>query len=173
MLVVTLFGAIGLIVGLIISVVMATQSRFGLVFFLFSALILCPSFGFLGATVGKVAALGVGSFFPQRYFEIERKNLESLRSAGGTAGSFYLGSGTLGFNEYYFFYVKAEGGGYRLEKVKAKKATIHEGYKNPFLRILVKKFENPTVELVGIASGGRRFGFHIPSGRLKREFVLR
>lgn len=80
----------------------------------------------MGGIVGIVfIAPLIGSFCPHEY-QCEQIELEVIKDNFGIQGNFFLGSGSIDTKQYYVFYQKLDGGGFWIDKIEAKKATVYE-----------------------------------------------
>ncbi len=61
--------------------------------------------------VGLGFASLIGLAVPKHWTGPERAKLVSLRDGDGISGAFFLGTGSIGTTQYYFFYKDAERGG--------------------------------------------------------------
>lgn len=130
--------------------------------------------GGLGFFGGIFLAFLIGITAPKEWVIVEIAKLASLRDDEGVSGRFFLGSGSIGTTQYYFFYKEVELG-YRPGKVAAE-------YDN----VLITEKERPDGELavykyrpigfwkwIALNEELTKFEFSIPTGTLKRGFVLR
>ena len=106
--------------------------------------------------------------------------LVSLRSVDQINGSFFLGSGSIGVDQYYFFYKDAGNGGYKLDKLRVDDSvTVFEENRQDG-RLVRKRcngeFLNRWYYLIGMSrpSSSCLHGveFHIPQGSLQKRFQL-
>lgn len=105
---------IGVLVGLVVGVALSKSERFP--FFVGGV------FGLLmGAVVGFMVAMAVtvNAPTPYRLEEVGSYNLASLRSVDGVSGDFFLGSGSVGSDLYYFYFVDQGDQGLVASKVNA------------------------------------------------------
>jgi hypothetical protein len=131
----------------------------------------------LGALPGGLVGLGLsyllGILFPKKWFEYKHE-LVSLRGSEGTQGRFFLGSGSIGQGEYYFYYEKS-GAGYAPGKIMIdNNVTVYEEEREDGqMVVFVRHFVWWTqVRLFANWPREWRYEFHIPKGTLKQEFHL-
>jgi len=127
------------------------------------------------ALVGCLPALIFGIPFEKQWVETEQVKLLSLRSADGVKGNFFLGSGSIGTKQYYFFY-KEKGVGYQPGKVEANGNVIvyeEEGRHDGLIKTYKKEFTSTFwVSLIAQTWPSERYDFFIPVGSLKKDFIL-
>jgi len=84
----------------------------------------------------------------------------ALSNASEVQGSFSLGSGQVGEEQYYFYFTPVRGG-HKMEKVKASQSIIFEGYDNPY------------IEAIQINElGGKEFLIYIPDDSILFDFSV-
>lgn len=132
----------------------------------------------LGAVASLVVTVVIGSFLARPvWVRTNVTELVSLRSDDHQIkGTFFLGSGSIGDNTWYFYYAKV-GGGYQPKKLVAdEKVTIFEdNTKNPSLVQFTKcdhgRFNN-RLYFYPIFTDEYKYEFHIPPGAIRRNFIL-
>jgi len=99
--------------------------------------------------------------------------LVSLRNSDGISGNFFLGTGSIGTTQYYFFHKEA-GRGYRPGKVEVADNVVvfEEKRQNGELRAYTYQFVNPSLRWVAKDRKSQKYEFVIPEGSLKKNFVL-
>ena len=147
--------------------------------------LLAAIFAFCGFVAGASLGTQMGTGHPAHWKLEETAALVSLRSSSGVTGNFFLGSGTIGQGQYYFFYEKL-GEGYQPGSIAAaNNVTIFEEKREDGeLKTYVSSgFANPWIALIGLSSQSRPYAFsllklnklyefRIPEGSLKQNFVL-
>lgn len=141
----------------------------------------CCIGGVIGGTIGVVLATLLGLPIPAATEARTRTwHLTSLHSSDGVRGSFFLGTGTIGQDQYYFFYEEA-GNGFRPNKVQ-----VHDD------NVIVYEEDRPGADMVVswtdyrhrlidnfiinwpelIRGSDPKYAFHIPKGTLKKGYSL-
>src|SRR3989344_204066 len=130
-------------------------------------------FATIGLAVGLAFALLVGLAVTKHWTAGEVIKLVSLRSSDGINGNFFLGTGSIGTTQYYFYYKEA-GRGYQPGKVEvADNVTVFEEKRQAGeLKVYTSKFVNPSLEWVALNLEHHKYEFIIPEGSLKKNFVL-
>ena len=133
----------------------------------------CVILSFMGIPLGLLLALLVGLFLPTDWSETETAKLVSLRDGGNvTTGSFFLGTGSIESEQYYFFY-RSVGEGYVVDKIRASETVIFEQKRyNGELKSYNKEFVKPWYWLLGIIRSGKKYEVLIPEGSLKKKFFI-
>ncbi|MEK7568368.1 MAG: hypothetical protein AAB498_01935 [Patescibacteria group bacterium] len=124
--------------------------------------------------VGLGFASLVGLAVPKHWTGPETAKLVSLRDGDGISGHFFLGTGSIGATQYYFFYKEA-GQGYQPGKVAVADNVIvfEEKRQGGELKAYTYQFVNPSFGWIAIDWQGQKYEFVIPEGSLKKNFVLR
>ena len=133
-------------------------------------------FGLLGLAVGVVIAAIAGYQQPREWHKAKVVTLVSLRNQEGLAGEFFLGSGQIDTQSYYFFFKKL-GDGFQLDKQPATESVtvFEEDRKDGELSVYQKESRRfgsakwYQVQFVECC----RYEFHIPRGTIQREFKVR
>lgn len=130
----------------------------------------------VGFFVGFIVAMLIGVFLPLQWVPLETRPLVNLRSNDGISGRFFLGSGTVGTTEYYFYYTKNQDGGFEPNKLSTdsnKIVIFEEDRSDGELRIYEDTFTNKILDYIAIdLSSKRKYEFHIPLESLTRDFHL-
>ena len=132
--------------------------------------------GILGV-LGVFFALFIGAVLPIPTHLIEeegeRVQLVSLRNGTETTGSAFLGFGSIGTTQYYFFF-KAAGRGYQQGKIEANdNVTVIEAPRTDGeLRTYVNAFNNSSSRWIAMHELKKKYEFIIPEGSLQRNFTL-
>lgn len=139
-----------------------------------------PIFGsfVLGALTGLMIAFGIGEPIPVKEFAKEIK-LVALKDTSGIRGTFFLGSGSVRQEFYYFFYKKEKDGSVTFDKLLARNVKIYEEERKDGV---IKAFEKRPIKKISLslfgfhhpANGDRdqRYEIHIPKGSIERTFKL-
>ncbi len=131
--------------------------------------------GFIALGVSLPVSMITEAFFSKEYRVANTIALTSLHSTDVTHGDFFLGSGTIEGEQYYFYYTK-EGLGFKPGKMKVNDlTTIFEENRQDGLLISYKKeFVNSKAYLFtfGLCDCKYKYEIHIPKGSLKQEFTI-
>ena len=127
----------------------------------------------LAALVGVGIAALIGLFIPKTWYGPESTELVSLRGSDGTSGTFFLGSGAIQAEHFYFFYRKA-GEGYRPDRISTSQDVIvfERDRADGEMISYHRDFKHPIAWLFGINGQKPRYEFSIPSGSIKKGFSL-
>lgn len=123
--------------------------------------------------IGCGFALLIGLTLPKQWIGPESVQLASLRGNDSVNGHFFLGTGSIGTEQYYFFYEEA-GQGYRPGKIKVADnvAIFEEKRLNGEARWYTYRFTNPSFKWIALHTTQYRYEFIIPEGSLKKNFTL-
>ena len=124
-----------------------------------------------GVGVGFASLIGLA--VPKHWTGPETAQLVSLRDSDGISGHFFLGTGSIGTTQYYFFYEEV-GQGYQPGKVAVteKVMVFEEKQQNGELKVYTRRFVNPWLRWVALHWQGQKYEFVIPAGSLKKNFIL-
>jgi hypothetical protein len=124
--------------------------------------------------VGVIPALITGNFLEKTWEQTEQIELLSLRNNDGVSGHFFLGSGSIQSEQYYFFHKKS-GDGYQPGRVKADdNVLVHESEgQGGMAKVYTRKFVNKRHEWYAACWPSEKYEFFIPNGSLQRDFVLK
>lgn len=130
--------------------------------------------GILGLFGGVFLAFLIGISAPSEWVMVETAKLASSRDTDGVSGQFFLGSGSIGTTQYYFFYKEVELG-YRPGKVAAEgdNILIIEKERRDGELAVYKYRPIGLWKWITLRQDPIKFEFSIPTGTLKRGFVLR
>jgi len=132
-------------------------------------------FIFVGVMLGLLIGVLAGNFIPKYKVVSNTVKIVSLRNGDGITGSFFLGSGSIGSEQYYFYYKKV-GNGYQQGKLMAddKVTVFEEERKDGEIRIYVSNFVSKSYFWVAfpVCMFEPKYEFHIPNGSLKMNFTL-
>jgi len=134
---------------------------------------------FLGLLSALVFGLGIGFSslmglaVSKHWTESETTQLVSLRNSDSISGNFFIGTGSIGTTQYYFFYKEA-GQGYQPGKVAIKDNVVvfEEKRQNGELKVYTYQFVNPSLGWIAMDCQNQKYEFIIPEGSLKKNFVL-
>ena len=123
--------------------------------------------------VGLGFASLIGLAVPKHWTGPDTAKLVSLRDGDGISGHFFLGTGSIGTTQYYFFYKEA-GQGYQPGKVTVtgNVMVFEEKRQGGELKAYTYQFVNPSLGWVAIDWQSQKYEFVIPEGSLKKNFVL-
>src|SRR3990167_4853279 len=129
-------------------------------------------FATIGLAVGLAFALLVGLAVPKHWTAGEVIKLVSLRSSDGINGNFFLGTGSIGTTQYYFYYKEA-GRGYQPGKVEVADNVMvfEEKRQGGDLKAYTYQFVNPSLGCIAMDWQSQKYEFVIPDGSLKKNFV--
>lgn len=127
----------------------------------------------LVTAIGTGLGFLIGFLFPKKRVHLWDVELVSLRNSDGVHGRFFLGTGSIGSTEYYFYYDKV-GDGFRPGKIEVdNNVTVFEQERNDgLLKVYETRFTNSLLWIFGLTSSERSFEIIIPNGSLKQNFVL-
>ena len=123
--------------------------------------------------VGLGFASLIGLAMPKHWTGPETAKLVSLRNGDGISGHFFLGTGSIGTTQYYFFYKEAEQG-YQPGKVAVADNVMvfEEKRQSGDLKAYTYQFVNPSLRWIAMDWQSQKYEFVIPEGSLKKNFVL-
>lgn len=130
-------------------------------------------FSFIVLVIGSFIAFVLGACFPKYWKLVGTETLVSLRNQTGVSGSFFLGTGTVDSEDYYYYYVGSAEKGYQPSKIEVDgNVTIFEEERaDGELKTFSHEFTSDIFSLFGI-SIGKRYEFRIPKGSLVQNFEL-
>lgn len=138
--------------------------------------------GFMGTLVGTIIGLVVcilvGQAFPAKLAVYQETELVALRTADSVSGHFFLGTGNIGNQGLYVYWVETENGGFQQRRLKDEGSVLVfedvdlNDTERPKLVTLHRKFVNHRLDLWLLPGGMERFEFHIPPGSLVRSYQL-
>ena len=123
--------------------------------------------------VGVIPALIIGNI-PDKYWEeTDKIELLSLRNVNGVSGHFFLGSGSIQSEQYYFFHKKS-GDSYQPGTVRAdNNVFVHESERQDgAAKVYERKFINQRHTWYALCWPSEKYEFFIPNGALKRSYKL-
>ncbi|MFA6587923.1 MAG: hypothetical protein WCT08_02540 [Patescibacteria group bacterium] len=131
---------------------------------------------FLSTCLGLILAFLVGSCFKQQMVQVQEIPLIALRGSALPSGNFFLGTGQLDAEMYYWFYrrLPEDDNCFQVEKLKADNEVIYL-YEEDRPDGVLRKFQSDFVNhshLFGFPAIKLRFEFHVPRGSIARNFAL-
>jgi hypothetical protein len=134
--------------------------------------------GVAGMVCADVAA-GIGQFFEGHAVEGEHSRLLAIRDKDGGEGSFFLGSGFISSQPYYFYYEQLKNGGFRPRKIEADDGvTVYEeDRKDAELVTFHWKINYPSwawIFCMPDSDGSQKetYAFHVPRGTIKTGYSM-
>jgi len=138
-------------------------------FFGFIVCLMCLVFGW-------GAASGLGSIYPVEREVLSSVPLHNLYDDSLVEGSFFLGSGTLGEVDYFFYnfitpegYIKPA----KIDKYTENLYVLEDGAENPRFETTANKFIDPDSWKWGLVSLDVKKIFHIPPGSVDTNFTVK
>jgi len=167
---------IGLLVGVITFIVCLIkmwddyEDILNIFYVLFSSVITILVIG-----VVLVISCAWSGFFTKLPELRSQKILIALRDKDGVQGQFFLGTGQIKNEPYYFYYVALPDGGYSPEKMNFDDVTIYEeNRKDAVLLEYSCAFKNKWAYLVSMPTSDacNKTEFHVPTGTIRRGFSV-
>lgn len=125
----------------------------------------------LGLIVGAVASIFIGFFFETEKVINENIPLYAIKDNSGTSGRFFIGSGSIETEPYYFYLVK-EGDGFSQKSTPADKVIIVETFENPRVETYKPEFVNKNRYLWGIPFTSYKDAIFVPPNTIKYSNVI-
>lgn len=99
--------------------------------------------------------------------------LVALRDKEGGAGSFFLGSGTLASESYFFYYARRGDGGFSAHKmlIDANVVLYEEDRTDAELEIFSEQFVSPHGWWFGFPEHYRTYHFRVPKGTIRSGYT--
>lgn len=139
-------------------------------------------FALIWTFAGVLAAVIISavSFNSVQWDHTANIELVSLNKGSKLQGKFFLGTGELNQKEYYYFYKRAQDGGYKPGKIAiSDSVTIYEEERSDGLIEVYECYRENKESFVITYFGlpftepcGKAYHFRIPAGSLKRDFLL-
>jgi len=122
--------------------------------------------------VGIGLALGLGKALPKTWVHTDTVEIVKIQGQVTTGGTFFLGSGIVDGELYYFYYAKMGDGRYRSGKIPAGEAIIYEEDRNDaYIDFYAKKLKPAGLQFwIGINLEPESCEIHVPNGSIKSEF---
>jgi hypothetical protein len=144
----------------------------GIMGFLFSIFEGC----LFGALLSAMIAVPLGFMFDMHYVQTSSRNLVALRDKDGIEDNFFLGSGHIGSQPYYFYYTQQSDGGYSPSEIKADDSvTVYETTEKSARLISYEVVANSRIAdwvSLPLSEGDHLYKFYVPAGTIKRGFSL-
>lgn len=123
--------------------------------------------GIFGSSYVEHKARENGDYF---YSRIEIKSL-SLQSS--TQGAFFLGTGSVNNESYYFFYKELNDGGYELSKVRTCSAVIYEDSEDPYIESIAGiEYKGETYHDIRQHRCMKLHDIHVPEGTIVEKYQV-
>ena len=123
----------------------------------------------LGSTL---LLLGAFYIFPSKLTHIETVEISALKDNSNVEGSFFLGTGSIEENSYYYF-IKNTNKGKRMEKVLVDKSYINEGSDEAYVEIYKGKFSKfAQIMLFSEYGFDEEYIFYVPDNSVTTEFKV-
>lgn len=128
--------------------------------------------GLIGAAIAGVV-LTLFSFFPNTEPVLKEEVLISaLKDKSNMSGEFFLGSGYISNNQYYF-YIEDTSKGKRMRKIPVDEAYINENDENPRLEIYVGQFTGKFARFMyGDRNAEEEYLFFVPENTVTTDFNI-
>lgn len=125
--------------------------------------------------LGSICVLGIASVISSSYAEIEYNiasdtKIVALKDNQNANGSFYIGSGYVDEDLYYYYAIETEFG-YKTEKIRADNAYIKYTDGDAHIEKHEGTFANESLNLwVGVCICNDRYIIYCPEGTITNEF---
>jgi len=129
---------------------------------------------FVGLIIGFVSAGTVQATIKERWVNKYIYELKQLQLDRTWSGTFFLGCGSIGEDDYYYFYCKYPSGLIKLKKRNVFDCYIVESNTASYniqKRIPIEKYEKRSY-LFGIYPSQERHVFYIPDGSIKNQINI-
>lgn len=158
--------------GMFLDRLMRPESAAG---YFFTSLFYCLIAAF-AAMIWGLIAYGIGALFPNEPIEGKHHKLVALRDKDGVEGTFFLGSGHIQNQPYYFYYERLADGALRPGKLLADEAVrvYEEDRQDAELVRWDWKTKARWVWLVAIPHDDEALSwdFHVPKGTVKTGYSM-
>jgi hypothetical protein len=131
--------------------------------------------GIIAGVCAGCAAL-TGLLFASHPVQVSDKLLIAIRDKDGVTGEFFLGSGVIKSDQYYFYYERMENGGFRPGRIISD-SSVHV-YEDARSDAKLIEFEwvvdNPLASLIAfpVNAGGYSYEFHVPKGTIRTVYSM-
>lgn len=130
----------------------------------------------LAIMLGGGIATGIGVIATQEINEqaSHEASLATLRSSQGISGSFFLGSGSIGSDMYYFYYESDGGNRYspRQRRAGGGVYVYEEDRKDASVQIFEWHFKRNWMRFFAFGPEGETTRFRVPKGSILQGYVL-
>ena len=155
------------VMGIILSIVFAIHEEEGIVFGIGLLMTIIASACYL-----LVAVVGGLCFDATEVYKTEEIPIVALKDTNRANGNFFIGSGHVDTDLYYYYFTKTEDDGKQFEKVNAEEALIYDTEKeNPHLLIESMHHSNGLVNFFFVTEK-QRYSFYIPEGSINYSFTI-
>ena len=128
----------------------------------------------LGVCAGAAALTGFA--FASHAVEVRTESLAAIRDKDGVQGQFFLGSGIIKSDQYYFYYAKSDDGGFRPGKIFVGQGVrvYEEDRQDAKLTTFEWVVDAPLAAWVAfpVNSGGYSYNFHVPKGTIRTGYSM-
>ena len=122
-----------------------------------------------------IAAL-IGLAFDTHPAQVSDDRLVALRDKDGMNGQFFLGTGTIEGDQYFFYYRELSDGGFQAGKVKASSGVRVYEEQREDARIVAFRWELNQDWAWWVSfpvnTGGYSYVFHVPVGTIRRGYSM-
>lgn len=155
------------IIGLILSIVFAIHEEEGIVFGIGILMTIIASACYL-----IVAVIGGLCFDATKVYKTEEIPIVALKDTNRANGNFFIGSGHVDTDLYYYYFTETEDGGKQFEKVDAEEALIYDTEKeNPHILIESMHHSSGLINFFFVTER-QRYSFYIPEGSIDYSFTI-
>lgn len=130
----------------------------------------------LAAMMSTGAACLVGLAFATHPVKVSEHALIALSDKDGIEGQFFLGSGLIKGDQYFFYYRQLNDGGFQADKVYAGSGVrvYEEARQDAKLITFQWQLNEPWAFVVSIPvrDGGYSYEFYVPTGTIRRGFTM-
>jgi hypothetical protein len=130
----------------------------------------------LAAGMSAGAACLVGLAFATHPVKSSEHVLVALRDKDGVQGTFFLGTGSIKGDTYYFYYYQLSDGGLQADKIYAGDGVrvYEEARQDAKLVTFRWELNEPWAWVISIPvrDGGYSYEFYVPTGTIRRGFTM-
>lgn len=141
-----------------------------------SCLMLLLLSGFIVGGICTGIAFAVGTAFDAHAVQQASQELVAIRDKDGFQGRFFLGSGVIKGDQYYFYYARLADGGFKPGKVYAGDGcrVYEQNRKDAMLVTYSWELNKSWAWLVGLptATGGYSYDFYVPKGTIRTGYTM-
>lgn len=131
--------------------------------------------GFLtGAFIAIIVLVFSSGIFPSELQLHQESSILSIKHENSIEGTFFLGSGSIDSETYYFYLQQREDGGIKYSKINTSDAILYETEDNFRIERWRKEYKNPIIRRIFIAPvlANDEVRFYIPEGSILYNFIL-
>jgi hypothetical protein len=158
-----LFGFI-----VLVSAFIAVYKRSGFVMFAGAMIALIVTL----CGVGFIGVIGGLNYDPDETYKTERINIVALSDNVGVSGRFFLGSGTVQSEMYYFYMTENNTGGKVMDSICSCVPVYEDEANNPYIITIHKRVSDPVARFFFITSESERTEIHIPPNSIQYNFNI-